>query len=141
MREHFDRRGINAYLDTPGGILLAAQHGSREAAAAALVRAEELDRAWRRRQAVARAERYPGSFPSVDDAMNAVPDPLGGGGAWIMGTTDEIVAAVRWISPATGIRNLGGEAESGEVAGVTQSPGRPGLEPADTRPPWAREQG
>jgi hypothetical protein len=118
---------------------MSAQHGSREAAAAALVRAEELDRAWRRQQAVARAERYPSVWPSVDDAMNAVPDPLGGGGAWITGTTDEIVSAVRWISPATGIRNLGGEAESGEVAGVTQSPGRPGLEPADVRPPWNRD--
>jgi hypothetical protein len=138
MRDHFDRRGINAYLDTPGGLMLAAQHGSRDRAAAALAGAEAADRAWRRAQAVDKAERHPEAYPTVDDAMNAVPDPLGGGGAWIQGSTDEIVAAVRWINPATGIRNLGGEPDDGAVEGMVLPPGRY-PEPADTRPPWNRE--
>ena len=130
---------MQSYLDTPGGLTLAAQHGSREQAAAAIARAEEADRAWRRAQAVAKAERYPSVYPSVDDAMMAVPDPVGGGGTWLTGSTDEIVAAVRWINPATGIRNLGPEIEDGAVQGVTQGPGRQSLEPADVRPPWQRE--
>ena len=71
--------------------------------------------------------------------MMAVPDPVGGGGTWLTGSTDEIVAAVRWINPATGIRNLGPEIEDGAVQGVTQGPGRQSLEPADVRPPWQRE--
>jgi hypothetical protein len=121
--------------------MLSAQHGSREAAAAAMMRAEETDRAWRRTQAVAKAERHPEAYPSVDDAMMAIPDPVGGGGTWLQGSTDEIIAAVRWVNPATGMRNLGGEPEDGAVQGVVSGPGRPGMEPADTRPPWQREQG
>ena len=137
MREHFTRQGMQSYLDTPGGLTLAAQHGSREQAAAAIARDEALDRAWRRAQAIAKAERHPEVYPSVDDAMIAIPDPAGGGGTWLSGTTDEIVAAYRWVNPGCGARNLGPEIEDGAVAGVTQGPGR-GLEPADTRPPWRR---
>ena len=137
MRERFTARGLNGWLDSPAGLMLSAQHGSRHAAAAAMVRAEAADRDWRRQQAEAKAERYPDRYASVADAMRDVPDPRGGGGAWLTGSTDEIVAAARRIDPTRGIRNLGSEPESGAVEGITSGPGR-GLEPADTRPPWAR---
>jgi len=140
MRENFTGPGLNAWLDTPGGVMFTALHGSRQHAAAAMAEADQLNRAWRRQQAVARAERFPGRYPSVDDAMMDVPDPQGGG-AWLGGpsvSTDDLVAQVRWVNPAAGVRNLGGEPEAGDVQGAVQAPGR-GLQPADTRPPWQRE--
>jgi hypothetical protein len=130
---------MNAWLDSPAGLMLAAQCGSRQAAAAHLAAAEDADRRARRERAVRAAERYPERWPSVDDAMRDIPDPAGGGGAQLTGSTDEIVSAVRWINPTTGIRNLGGEPEDGAVSGAVEAPGR-GLVPADTRPPWQREE-
>jgi hypothetical protein len=138
MREHLTGQGINAYLDTAGGKALAAQYRGRQQAAAALAQQESADRAWRQQQATARAERYPERYPTVADAMRDVPDPLGGGGAWMAGTTDEIVAAGRWVDPTAGWRNVGAELPDGAISGVAQSPGRD-LVAADTRPPWARE--
>jgi len=140
MRENFTGQTLNAWLDTPAGVMATALHGSRQGAAAAQVQADELDRAWRRQQAVFKAERFPGRYASVDDAMMDVGNPPGGGGAWIGGpatSTDEIVSMVRWVNPAAGVRNLGGEPETGDVEGAVQAPGR-GLQPADTRPPWNR---
>lgn len=139
MREAFTGQTLNYWLDTPAGVMATALHGGRQRAAAAVAQADEADRAWRRQQAVSKAERFPARYPTVDDAMMDVGNPAGGGGAWLMGSTDEIVAAVRWVNPAAGVRNLGGEPETGEVEGAVQAPGRPGFEPADTRPPWNRD--
>jgi hypothetical protein len=138
MRDHHTRQTLNAWLDTPGGLLMAAQHGSREGAAVALAAAEAQDRAWRRWVAEEKFERYPGRYPSVADAMADVPDPKGGSGAWLEGSADEIVSAVRRIDPASGIKNLGGDMPDGAVTGAVQPPGRD-LEIADVRPPWRRE--
>jgi hypothetical protein len=137
VREHLTAQGINAYLDTPAGEVLVAQHGGRHQAAAALARAEAADREWRRAQASARAERYPERYPTVSDALRDIPDPVGGGGAQLTGSTDDIVAAGRRVDPSAGWRNLGGELPDGAAEGITQSPGR-GVVAADTRPPWRR---
>ncbi len=136
MREHFTSQALNAYLDTPGGLMLCAQHGSRQAAAA-LAEGEAADRAWRREKAVALAERYPGRYPTVDDAMRDIPDPAGGMGPVLTGDTDDIVTAVRRVDPTRGVRNLGGELPDGAVEGTVVSPGGR-FTPADTRPPCAR---
>lgn len=141
MKEHFDDFGLNSYLSTPGGKVLLMQHGSRRAAAAALAEAERADRAWRREQAVARFERHPDRYPSVDDALARIPDPVGGG-VWMgsAGTsTDEIVALGRAVDPRDGWQNLGLAPESGEMEGYVELPGR-GVAPADTRAPWERER-
>lgn len=103
----------------------------------ALAEGERADRAWRRERAAERAERYPERWPTVEDAMRDIPDPVGGG-AWLVGETDDIVAAVRRIDPARGVRNLGGELPDGAVTGYAQGPDGRGLTLADTRPPWAR---
>src|ERR1700685_842557 len=77
-RENFSRQALNAYLDTAGGQAQIAVYGSRQGAADAMQDAEAANRAWRRAQAVPRAEAFPGRFPSVDDAANALSDPVGG---------------------------------------------------------------
>jgi hypothetical protein len=136
-REHFTRQGMNAWLDSPAGLMLAAQHGSRHGAAAALAQAEADDLTWRREQAAAKFERYPQRYESPSHAMADVPDPAGGGGAWLAGSTDEVVNAARRIDPTRGIRNLGGELPDGSVDGITVGPDRVPA-PADTRPPWQR---
>jgi hypothetical protein len=112
-------------------------HGSRHAAAAALAEDESADRTWRRSRAEELFERYPSRFPSVSDAMAAVPDPVGGGGVTLAGSTDDIVASLRRHNPGAGWRNLGGELPDGAIEGIATGPGR-GLQPADTRPPWQR---
>lgn len=138
MREHFTSQSLNAWLDTPAGEALAAQHGGRAQAAAALAEAEAADRAWRRAVAEARFERYPDRYESPSHAMAYIPDPAGGCGAWLDGTVDELVDAGRRVNPAAGWRNLGGELPDGTlVTAIAQGPGR-GLEPADIRPPWQR---
>jgi hypothetical protein len=137
LRERHTRQSIQAFLDTPAGVMMSAQYGSRERAAAAMAENDRADQQWRQQQAASRLERYPSRYPTFYDALADVPDPVGGGGVWMTGETDDIVAKVRWISPSTGIRNLGPDIENGEVTGVSQSPGR-GLEVADTRPPWNR---
>ena len=138
MRENMTGQQVNAYLDTPGGLMLAAQYGSRQAAAAALVQDDANKRAWRRSIAAAKAENYPDVWPSVDDAMRAVPDPVGGFGAQLNGTTDEIVAKVRRIDPSRGIQNLGEAPQTGQPATALVYTPDGNTVQADTRPPWQR---
>ena len=138
MREHFTTPGVNAWLDTPAGVMMSAQCGSRQAAISALAEADAADRAWRRQQAIRRAEMFPGRYASVDDAMIAIPDPAGGFAAQLEGTTDDIVAAVRRVDPTQRVKNLGGDLPDGAVSGIAQGPVG-GPHAADTRPPWQRE--
>lgn len=137
-RENMTAQQVQAYLDTAGGLMLAAQYGSRQAAAAALVEDDMRKRQWRRQVAAAKAENYPDVYPSVDDAMRAVPDPVGGFGAQLSGSTDEIVTKVRRIDPSRGVQNLGEAPQDGTpVTALVQGPdGNTVL--ADTRPPWQR---
>jgi hypothetical protein len=136
-REHFTAQSLNSWLDTPAGQAYTAMHGSRAAAAAAMAQAEDADRTWRRQRADEKFERYPDRYESPTHAMRDVPDPLGGGGAWMTGSTDEIVAAGRRVDPAAGWRNLGGDVPDAAAKGYTVAPdGRVNL--ADTRPPWTR---
>ena len=137
-REHFTPQGMNNYLDSPGGMALVGQHGGRGEAAAALAQAEAADRAWRRQQAEARFERHPDRYESPAHAMADVPDPLGGGGAWLAGTSDEVVNMLRRADPSWRWRNLGYEDADTDTHPVASSPGRPGLTRADVRPPWRR---
>lgn len=138
MREQLTRQGMNSYLDTPAGMALIGQHGGRAQAAAALARQQAQDRAWRQQQGEAKAERYPSRYPSVADAVLAVPDPVGGSGAWLSGTSDEVVAQLRRADPSWRWRNLGYEDADTDTHAIAARPGQPGYEPADTRPPWAR---
>lgn len=82
-REAFTDPMLNAWLDSPAGQAMIMMHGSRAQAAAALEQAGAADRSWRRQQAIAWTAQHPDRFPSVEDAMNAIPDPAGGGGAWL----------------------------------------------------------
>jgi hypothetical protein len=137
VREHYTGQTLNAALDTTAGVFLQAQHGGRAQAAAALAEAENADRAWRREQAIRLAERFPGRYASIDDAMIAIPDPQGGQGAWLEGDTDDIVRAVRRVAPFAPVRNLG---ESGPEPGRAVAGGPDGrLTLADTRAPWQRD--
>ena len=141
MREHHTAQSLNAWLDTPAGEALAAMHGGRYQAAAAMAEAEAQDRAWRRQQAEARFERFPGRYESPAHAMADIADPAGGPAMWLEGSTDEVVAQGRRVNPAAGWRNLGGEMPDAVAEGVVQMPGRAGqaaVAPADTRPPWRR---
>lgn len=138
MREALTAQGLNSYLDTAGGRALTGQHGGRGQAAAALAEAEAADRAWRRQQAEARAERYPSRYPTVADALRDIPEPIGGSGAWLSGSSDEIVAMLRRADPSWRWRNLGYEDADTDTHAIAASPGRQGYEPADTRAPWAR---
>lgn len=141
MREHFTDIGLQRWLDTPAGLMFVAQHGSRPAAVNAIVEAEQADRAWRRTVAVGRAETQAIRFPSVDDAMVATPDPLGGGGGSLTGSTDDIVRAARRAdaSPDKQLRNTGMPvAPKTAVYDQDMQTGKVTL--ADTRPPWEREQ-
>lgn len=139
IRENMTTQNINAYLDTPGGVMLTAQYGSRQAAAAAMAAADAADRQWRRQAAARKAENYPDVFPSVDDAMRAVGEPTGGFGAQLTGTADEIVAKVRRIDPSRGMRNLGEEPQTGEPTTAMYQDQYGNLTPADLRPPWGRD--
>ena len=137
MREHFTNQSLNAYLDTAGGQALVAMHGGRAQAAQALATAEAADRAWRREVAVGRAEVQAGRWPSVDDAMIATPDPLGGGGAQLAGTEQDIASAARRADPARPWIVVQTTPDAMARA-ISQGPGT-GPHPADTRPPWRRE--
>lgn len=137
MRENFTNQSLNAYLDTPAGQALAAQHGGRAQAAAALEAAEAADRAWRRQVAVHRAEVSPGRFPSVDDAMIQTPAPVGGPAVTLAGSEDDIVRAMRRIDPARPWYSVQ-QAPEATSAGISQGPGTP-PHVADTRPPWRRD--
>lgn len=139
MRENFTAQGLNAWLDTPGGVMMCAQYGSRQAAANALAAADQANRAWRRHAAVAKAENHPDVYPSVDDAMMGVGDPQGGFGAQMTGTTDEIVNRVRRVDPSRGVRNLGLAPEDGTPVTAMNQDEQGRLTPADTRPPWRRD--
>ena len=138
MRENFTAQGLNAWLNSPAGVMLCAQYGSRAAAANALVNADQANRAWRRQAAVAKAENHPDVYPSVDDAMMGVGDPTGGFGAQLSGTTDEIVNKVRRVDPSRGCRNLGEAPQDGEPATALMQDANGRLTPADLRPPWRR---
>lgn len=137
MREQLTGQQLNSYLDTPAGMALTGQHGGRVQAATALAEAERSDRAWRRAQAEVKAERYPDRYGTVADALRDIPEPKGGAGAWLTGTSDEVVTMLRRADPSWRWRNLGYEDADTDTHGVTTGPGR-GLAPADTRPPWAR---
>lgn len=138
IRENMTSQQVQAYLDTPGGLMLSAQYGSRQAAAAALVQDDALKRQWRRQVAAAKFENYPDVWPSVDDAMRAVPDPVGGFGAQLNGSTDEIVAKVRRIDPSRGVQNLGEAPQDGKPARALVYTPDGSTVLADTRPPWQR---
>jgi hypothetical protein len=139
VRENLTAQTINSYLDTPGGVMLCAQYGSRQAAASALADADQANRAWRRVRAAAKAENYPDAYPSVDDAMRSVGDPTGGYGAQLSGSVDQIVSAVRRVDPSRGVRNLGEVPQDGVPASAFMQDDKGHLTPADTRPPWRRD--
>jgi hypothetical protein len=136
MREHFTSQTLNAWLDTAGGMAWVVQHGGRAQAAAAMARQEAADRQWRLERATEKAERYPERYASVADALRDIPEPLGGGGAQLTGSTDDIVAKARRIDPLARWHNAGYEqvSEDGGVYTYTND----GMVAADTRPPWQR---
>jgi hypothetical protein len=140
MREQLTSQQLNGYLDTPAGKALTGQHGGRAQAAAALSAQYQADLTWRRAQAEARVQRHPDRYASTADALRDIPEPLGGSGAWLAGTSDEVVSMLRWADPAWRWRNLGYEDEDTDTHAVASGPGR-GLYPADTRPPWQRDRG
>lgn len=139
-RENFNARGLNAWLDSNAGQVLVAQWDGRQAAAQALADAAEADRAWRRQQAIPRAEQFPGRFPSVDDAANAIGDPAGGPSAVLGGMkvkSRDIADAARRADPSKPWHVIE-EMPDASVHAISQGPGTGGPHLADTRPPWAR---
>jgi hypothetical protein len=135
-RENFSGQSLNAYLDTAGGQALAAQYGGRAQAAEALAAGDRADRAWRREMALPRAAAYPDRFPTVEDAVNAIPDPVGGRGAQLAGDEQDIADAARRADPAHPWHVIRGLPDA-TVAGVSMGPdGR--VHTADTRAPWQR---
>lgn len=136
-REKFNSQGINAYLDTGGGLALQAQHGSRYAAAQAIADGDRADLARRRELAESLADRYPNRYPTVGDAMRDVASPPGGGGAFLVGTAEEIARAFTRVDPLCGARVIGEEKDRTSIALAAQGPDGRYAE-ADTRPPWRR---
>lgn len=136
-REVFNPAQMQAYLDTPGGQMLAAMHGSRQAAAAAMVQGETDRRSWRLERAQSLYERFPERFPSVGDAMAHVHDPVGSP-MMVIGDSDEIARAARKIDPTRHVRVIEAEPE-GDTTFSAYSVAPDGqLSVADTRPPWKR---
>lgn len=136
-RETFNLGQAAAYMDTPAGMMLQLQHGGRTQAMNAFMEGQRADLAWRRLQAGQLLESYYNKYATLDDAMHDVHAPAGGGGAYIDGTAEEIVAGLKRIDPLTSARVLGGEESDSRVKFVgVQTPG--GMKQADARAPWQR---
>jgi hypothetical protein len=137
MAEKFTMPQLNAWLDTPGGMALVAEHGSRAAAAAALEQEQAASRAWRHQQAADRVERYPDRWPTMEDAMRGIHDPVGGFAAELTGSCQGIAAAYLRNGPAARVRVIPELADGSDTkVWVTDEHGR--LVPADTRAPHQR---
>jgi hypothetical protein len=136
-RETFNLGQAGQYMDTAAGKMLQLQFGGRTQAMNSFMEGQQADLAWRRVQAAQLLETYPNKYATVADAMHDVHAPAGGGGAYLTGSADEIVAGLKRIDPLTPARVLGGEEKDNSVKFVgVQTPG--GMKQADPRAPWQR---